>query len=65
MKAREIRELGAEETSRRERELRQELLTLKLKHSAEDGSDNPVRMRALRRDIARLATVQREREASR
>ncbi len=63
MKAREMRELGAEELAQRIREHSQELQSLRLKHRSGTSVEKPLRIRTLRREIARMLTVQREREA--
>ena len=63
MKARDVRELGAAELEQRIREVSQELNNLRLKHASGAGIEKPVRMRAMRKDIARMKTVQAEREA--
>lgn len=63
MKARDLRELGAEEMAQRIRETSQEIARLKLKSKSGDAADKPVRMRLMRRDIARMHTVLAEREA--
>jgi large subunit ribosomal protein L29 len=64
MKARELRELGAEELAQRIRETSQDLRNLRLKKNTGSGSDNPLRKRLLRREVARMLTIQRAREAS-
>jgi large subunit ribosomal protein L29 len=63
MKARELKELGAEELAQRIREQSQELRTLRLKQKMGNGVENPLRIRSLRREVARMLTVKREREA--
>lgn len=63
MKARELRELGAAELDQRIREVSQELSDLRLKHKSGSGIEKPVRMRAMRQDIARMKTVKAQREA--
>ena len=60
MRAKEIRDLTSEEMRQKERELAEELFRLRLRKST-GQLDNPMRLRALRRDIARLKTVQHER----
>lgn len=57
MKAKEIRELGAEELEAKIREVRKELADMKLKHASGAQVEKPGRMRALRREIARMLTV--------
>ncbi len=63
MKARELRELGAEELAQRIREQSQELQSFRLKHHSGASVEKPLRIRTLRREIARMLTVQRGREA--
>ena len=63
MKARDVRELGADELAQKLRELSQELNTLRIKHKSGAGIEKPFRMRGMRRDIARMKTIQAEREA--
>ena len=58
MKTNEIRELGADELAAKIREARKELADLKLKHASKAEVEKPVRMRGLRREIARMLTVQ-------
>lgn len=60
MKASELREMIPEDLSRRLSELREELLKLRLRRSAEP-LPNPLRLRVLRRDIARCLTELRAR----
>ncbi len=63
MKARELRELGAAELDQRIREVSQELNGLRIKHKSGAGVEKPVRMRGIRREIARMKTVKAQREA--
>ncbi len=63
MKSRELRELGASELDQKIREVSQELSDMRLKHKSGAGVEKPVRMRTLRREIARMKTVKAEREA--
>jgi large subunit ribosomal protein L29 len=56
MKASELREMGIEELQRRVAELRDESFRLRLRRATEQ-IPNPLRLRALRRDIARCMTV--------
>jgi large subunit ribosomal protein L29 len=60
MRAKEIRDLTTEEILQKERELAEELFRLRLRKST-GQLDNPMRLRHLRRDIARLKTIQHER----
>lgn len=58
----EIREMPLDERMRRLEELRTELSKLRTMISAGGSVENPGRVRALRRTIARLLTVMREEE---
>ncbi|MFQ5777022.1 MAG: 50S ribosomal protein L29 [Terriglobia bacterium] len=61
MKAEELRQLSATERSVKEKEMREQLFRLRFQLSA--GQAEAVRkMRAVRRDLARLRTVEREQE---
>jgi large subunit ribosomal protein L29 len=60
MRAKEIRDLTSDEIQQKERELAEELFRLRLRKST-GQLDNPMRLRYLRRDIARLKTIQHER----
>ena len=61
MKTNEIRELGADELAAKIREVRKELADLKLKHASGGDVEKPGRMRQMRREIARMLTIQAER----
>lgn len=61
MKADEIRDLTDEELNRKLADLKEELFNLRFQ-MATGQLDNPMRMKAVRRDIARVKTIQRERE---
>jgi large subunit ribosomal protein L29 len=56
MKASDIRELGADEIVSRIAELERERFNLRFRGATEPLS-NPLRLRSIRRDIARLQTV--------
>ena len=60
MRASQARDLSETELEARLRELEEELFGLQLKR-ATSQLENPMKMRVVRRDIARLKTVQRER----
>ena len=60
MDASEIRELSDVELEARTHELEEELFMLQLKRSTSQ-LENPMKMRAVRRDLARCWTIQRER----
>jgi large subunit ribosomal protein L29 len=57
----ELRELSSEELEQRIREDQEELLRLRFQATA-GVLENPVRLRTLRREIARARTIQRERK---
>jgi large subunit ribosomal protein L29 len=61
MRPDEIRELANADIERTIEEMADELFQLRMK-SAYEEIDNPMRIRRLRRDIARLKTIKRERE---
>ena len=60
-KAAELRELDDDELTNRLGEARQELFNLRFQH-ATGQLDNSARLRQLRRDVARISTLLRERE---
>jgi len=60
MKAKELRELSDEELAKKELELREDLFKLKFQHGIR-RLENPARLKGLRRDIARVQTVRKER----
>jgi large subunit ribosomal protein L29 len=59
VKAEVIREMSADDVRAKEKELREQLFRLRLQ-KAVGQLDNAVKMRATRRDIARLVTILRE-----
>ena len=61
MKAEEIRELSDADIRTRIAEMEEERFRLKFR-SATETLEDPLRLRSIRRDIARLKTIQRERE---
>ena len=61
MKAAELRELSDEELRARLRELQEELFNLRFQ-LATGQIENVGRIRTVRRDIARLKTIQRQRD---
>jgi large subunit ribosomal protein L29 len=60
-KATELRNLGEEELAEKLREAKEELFNLRFQ-AATGQLENHGRLRAVRRDIARIYTVMRERE---
>jgi large subunit ribosomal protein L29 len=63
VKAAKIRELAVEEIAKKVADVREELFKLRFQH-ATGQLENPVRMRTLRRELARMLTVQREQAAA-
>ena len=61
MKASEIRKLGDVELREKVQELKDELFNLRFQ-KATGQLENPLRLREVRRDIARCKTIVRERE---
>jgi large subunit ribosomal protein L29 len=59
MRAEEIREMGADDIQGSIKELEEERFRLEFR-SATEPLEDPLRLRVLRRDIARLKTVLRE-----
>ena len=59
MKASQIRELSTEDVQARIAELERERFNLRFR-GATQTLDDPLRLRVIRRDIARLKTIQRE-----
>jgi large subunit ribosomal protein L29 len=59
VKAAELRELSQDELAAKSRDLRGELFNAKVKH-ATGQLESAARLRVLRRDIARVETVLRE-----
>lgn len=62
MKATELRDRSDEELQETYEETRQALFDLKVRRALSDGEDNPMQARTLRRTIARIKTIERERE---
>jgi len=63
MKAQELRDLSVDELAAKEREFREEEFNLRFKH-ATGQLEKTDRLKRLRRDIARVKTIIKEREAS-
>ena len=61
MKVKEIRELSEVELEKKIAELRQEMFNLRFQ-LAVNQLDNPMRINAVKKEIAIIKTVQRERE---
>ena len=61
MKAKEIKNLSAEELSKKLDELKKDLFMLRMQH-ATNQLDNPVRIAEVKKDIARVKTIIREQQ---
>ena len=62
MNAKELRELSPEEFLQKEKDLRAELFNLRFQHHTRQ-LENTMRMKAVRKDIARVLTILREKGA--
>jgi len=63
MKAAEIRELSSAELDQKLSDLKSELFNLRFQHAI-NQLENPMRIKAVKKDIARVKTVLRARESS-
>jgi large subunit ribosomal protein L29 len=61
MKAQEIRELSADDLRGQARDLQDQIFRLRVQ-SAMGQTDSPTKVRVLKRDLARLKTILREKE---
>ena len=61
MKANELRKMNAEQLNVKLTGLKKDLFMLRMQH-ATNHLDNPVKISAVRRDIARVKTVLREKQ---
>ncbi len=59
MKASEIRKMSAEEQEKKLQDLKDELFKLRFQQAI-NQLDNPMRINAVKKDIARIKTVQRD-----
>ncbi|MCP2619894.1 50S ribosomal protein L29 [Candidatus Aminicenantes bacterium AC-334-K16] len=64
MKARELREMSLDELLTKEQELKDQLFKLKFQHTL-GQLENQMKMRSIRKDIARIKTIIRELEQQR
>jgi len=62
MKSEKIRELSADDLKGKEKELQEQLFRLRFQKSL-GQLDNALKLREVRRDIARVKTVRREKQA--
>ena len=63
MKASELRDLNEEELKEKEADLREELFNLKMRNRT-SGVEDPLRIRRIRKDLAKVKTVQQQRSLS-
>jgi large subunit ribosomal protein L29 len=61
MKAKELREMSRDEMTRKELDLKQELFNLRFQHGS-GQLENTSRLQSVKRDIARLKTILRQKE---
>ena len=61
MKANEIREMNSEEQKEKLASLKEELFNLRFQH-ATGQLENPMRIKEIKKSIARIKTIQREQE---
>ena len=59
MKAKEIRNLSVEELTKKLEDLKKDLFMLRMQH-ATNQLDNPLQLAAVKKDIARVKTIIRE-----
>ena len=60
MRPKELRELGDDELAQKERDFREEMFRLRLR-GATGQIENKMKARMVRRDLARVLTLQRQR----
>ena len=63
MKAKEIRNLSVAELNQKLDDLKKDLFMLRMQH-ATNQLDNPLRLAAVKKDIARVKTIIREKETN-
>ena len=63
MKAAELRESTAEELGKKEQDLRRELFNLRFQQATGE-IENPMRIRAIKKDIARVLTIANEKKST-
>ena len=63
MKAKEIRNLSVDELNKKLDELKKDLFMLRMQH-ATNQLDNPMRLNAVKKDIARIKTIIREKQTN-
>ena len=63
MKAKEIKNLSVEELTKQLEDLKKDLVMLRMQH-ATNQLDNPMQIAAVKKDIARVKTIIREKETN-
>ena len=63
MKAQEIKKLSVEELTKKLDELKKDLFMLRMQH-ATNQLDNPMQLANVKKDIARIKTIIREKETN-
>ena len=61
MKAKELKNLSVEELTKKLDDLKKDLFMLRMQH-ATNQLDNPMQLNAVKKDIARVKTIIREKE---
>jgi large subunit ribosomal protein L29 len=61
VKTKEVKDLSSDELKQKDRDLAEELFRLRIRH-ASGQLESPAMMKNLRKDIARIKTVLRQRE---
>lgn len=64
MKATEVRGLSTEELSKKLGDLKRDLFYLRMQH-ATNQLDNPLKIKEVKKDIARVQTIMREKQLER
>ncbi|MBR1609686.1 MAG: 50S ribosomal protein L29 [Kiritimatiellae bacterium] len=62
MKIKQVRETPTEDLLAQVKAAQRQILEAKVKKTSSDVQSNPLKVRTLRRDVARMLTVVRERE---
>ena len=63
MKAKELKNLSVEELTKKLDELKKDLFMLRMQH-ATNQLDNPLQINTVKKDIARIKTIIREKETN-
>ena len=63
MKAKELKNLSVEELNKKLEELKKDLFMLRMQH-ATNQLDNPLKIASVKKDIARVKTIIREKETN-